>query len=218
MRLLLALIVSTIALGGVAHAQTGAPAATDDRGYIEAVGQSAFGNVTSQNFGAEFGVNLARQLQVFVEAGKTRDVSTKATGAAAQIMAGALAQTASDVGFSVKQPVTFVAAGVRFSLLPPGESKVRPYVMGGVGVAQVKQDVKFTVAGADVTSNLQQYGIVLGTDLSGSFTKPLVEGGGGVAVAVWKQMILDFQLRIGRILADEPITVGRVGLGIGIRF
>jgi len=43
--------------------------------------------------------------------------------------------------------------------------------------------------------------------------------GGGVAVPVWKQLVVDFQVRFGRILAeDEAIIVGRAGLGIGIRF
>jgi opacity protein-like surface antigen len=221
MRLFFALIVGTIALGGVAHAQTGGSAAADDKGYVEGVAQSAFGNVTSQSCGVEAGFTVAPRLQIFVEAGKTRDVSTKAIGAAAQVIAGALAQTQSGVGFSVKQPVTFAAAGIRFSLFPAGESTVRPYLLAGVGAARVTQDVKFFVGGSDVTASLQQdpYQIVLGSDLSGSVTKPMFEVGGGVAVPVWKQLLLDFQVRLGRILAeDEAITVGRAGLGIGIRF
>jgi hypothetical protein len=219
MRLLSALFVSTIALGGVAHAQTGAPAAAADKGYVEAVAQSAFGNVTSQSFGAEAGFALAPQLQIFVEGGKTRDVATKAIGSGAQLIANALADTQSNVGFSVKEPVIFVDAGVRFSLFPPGQSKIRPYVMAGAGVAKVTQDVKFTVGGSDVTSTIQQYGIVLGSDLSGDFTKAMIVFGGGVMVPAWKQLVLDFQFRLGRILAeDEGITLGRVGLGVGVRF
>jgi outer membrane protein with beta-barrel domain len=221
MRLLSALIVSTIALGGVAHAQTGAPAAAADNGYVEAVGQSAFGNVTSQSFGVEAGFTVASQLQVFVEAGKTRDVATTALGSNAQKIAGELAVTQTNVAFSVKEPVTFAAAGVRYSLFPPGDSKARPYLMAGLGIASVTQEVAFTVAGTDVTSTLSQspYFIVLGSDLSGSFTKPMFVFGGGVAYPVWKQLLFDFQFRLGRILAeDEAITVGRVGLGIGVRF
>ncbi len=219
MRPLFALIVSTIALGGVAHAQTGASAATAEKGYVEAVGQSAFGNVTSQSFGVEAGFTLAPQLQVFVEVGKARDVAAKTLGSAAAIIAGALTLTQPDTGFSVKEPVTFVAGGVRYSLFPPGESKVRPYIMAGAGVARVTQDVRFTVGGVDVTSTIQQYGIVLGSDLSGSSTRPMFEFGGGVVYPVWKQLVFDFQFRLGRILAeDEGITLGRAGLGIGIRF
>jgi len=216
MRLVFALLVSTIALGGVAHAQTGA---TADKGYIEAVGQSSFGNVTSQNFGAEVGFTIASHLQVFAEIGKTRDVATTALGSNAQRMAGALIAVDPNTSYSVKEPVTFGAFGLRF--LVPVSGKAQPYVLGGGGIAKVTPEVKFFAGGSDVTANLQQapYYVVLGSDLSGSSTKPMFVGGGGVAYPVWKQLLLDFQVRFGRILAeDEAITVGRAGLGIGIRF
>jgi hypothetical protein len=220
MRSFVVLSAATLTLwGGAAHAQTAAPAATSDRGYVEAVAQSAFGNVTSQSFGGEAGFTLVRQLQVFIEVGKTRDVATTAIGTGAQKIASALADTQNNVGFSVKEPVTFGVAGLRYSLVPPGASKIRPYVMAGAGVANVTQDVKFTVGGSDVTSTIQQYGIVLGSDLSGDFTKAIIVFGGGVMYPAWKQLVLDFQFRLGRILAeDEGITVGRAGLGVGIRF
>jgi len=216
MRLVFALLVSTIALGGVAHAQTGA---TADKGYVEAVGQSSFGNVTSQNFGAEVGFTIAPHLQVFAEIGKTRDVATTALGSNAQRMAGALIAVDPNTSYSVKEPVTFGAIGLRF--LVPVSGKAQPYLLGGGGIAKVTPDVKFFVGGSDVTANLQQapYYLVLGSDLSGSSTKPMFVVGGGVAYPVWKQLLLDFQVRFGRILAeDEAITVGRAGLGIGIRF
>jgi len=216
MRLVFALLVSTIALGGVAHAQTGAAA---DKGYVEAVGQSSFGNVTSQNFGAEVGFTIAPHLQVFAEIGKTRDVATTALGSNAQRMAGALLTVDPNTSYSVKEPVTFGAFGLRF--LVPVSGKAQPYLLGGGGIAKVTPDVKFFVAGSDVTANLQQapYYVVLGSDLSGSSTKPMFVVGGGVAYPVWKQLLLDFQVRFGRILAeDEAITVGRAGLGIGVRF
>src|SRR5437667_10585366 len=117
MRLVFALIVSTIALGGVVHAQTGASAAPADKGYLEAVGQSSFGNVTSQNFGAEVGFTIAPHLQVFAEIGKTRDVATSALGSNAQRMASALTVVDPATSYSVKEPVTFGTFGLRY-LLP----------------------------------------------------------------------------------------------------
>ena len=54
MRLAIGVVAATLALGGVARAQGGAAAAASpEKGYVEAVGQSSFGNVTSQNFGVE---------------------------------------------------------------------------------------------------------------------------------------------------------------------
>jgi hypothetical protein len=115
---------------------------------------------------------------VFVEGGGIRDVATPETGAAAQSIAGSLSQTQSNVTYTVRQPVTFGVGGVKFEV--PTSSVVRPYVLGGFGIANVRQDVSFAVGGTDVTSSLQrQFGVTLGTDLSGSFTKPIVVVVGG---------------------------------------
>ncbi len=216
MRSFVVLTAGMLTVGSVAHAQSAALAT--DSGYVEAVAQSAFGNVTSQSYGAELGVTVYPNLQVFVEAGQTRNVATAAFSAAAQTIAGGLSQTQANVGFSVKEPVTFGAAGLRY-VIPVTGSKVQPYVLAGAGIAKVKQDATFTIGGTDVTSTLQQFNTQLGTDLSGSFTKPIIVFGGGVAYPVWQQLLVDFQFRFGRILAeDEGINVSRVGIGIGVRF
>jgi hypothetical protein len=211
----------TLALGGAAQAQTTAPSTqttAESRGYAEAVAQSAFGNVTSQSYGGEIGVTIMPGVQVFVEGGQTRDVSTTAIGAAAQQIAAYIAQGQGGVTYKAREPVTFGVAGIRY-LIPIAPSKVEPYVMVGGGVAQVKQNVTFAVNGTDVTSNMAQYGVVLGSDLSGKFTKPLVTVGAGVAWPVWQRLVLDFQFRYGRIFAEGGgINVSRAGLGLGVRF
>jgi hypothetical protein len=218
MRLAIGVMAATLALGGVARAQGSAAA---EKGYIEAVGQSAFGNVTSQNFGVEAGVTVMPRLQVFVEAGKTRDVSPKELGQAAQVIAGYLSQTQSNVAFTVKQPATIFAAGLRYSIVPAGGTpgRVRPYVMGGAGIARTSKNVAFTIGGSDVTTTLSQYGVVLGTDLTGDATSTMIVAGGGAMITLYKQLVFDVQLRFGRILAeDQGITLGRVGGGIGFTF
>ncbi len=207
MRALFGVLVTSIALGGVARAQGAAPAApatTPDKGYIEVVGQSATGNVTSQSFGVEAGVTIRPRLHVFVEAGRTNDVSPQALGTAAQRIAGSLAQTLSSVAFTVKEPATFVAAGIRYSLLPPGDSRIQPYVMGGYGLARLQKNVRFSVGGTDVTDNLQQapYYVTLGTDLTGSSSSGMLVAGGGVAVPVLSHLLFDLQFRLGHILRE----------------
>jgi opacity protein-like surface antigen len=134
-------------------------------------------------------------------------------------MAAVVAALDPNTSYSVKEPVTFGALGLRYLLSVSG--KAQPYVLAGGGIAKVTRDVRFFAGGSDVTSNLQQapYYLVLGSDLSGSATKPMFVVGGGVAYPVWKQLVLDFQVRFGRIFAeDEAITVGRAGLGIGLKF
>jgi hypothetical protein len=218
MRSFVALAIGMLALSGVASAQTPAGAHDTDRGYLEGVIQSAFGNVTSQSYGAEIGVTIGPNLQVFVEAGRVRDAATSDIGAAAQTIAGFLSQTQSNVAFRVKEPVTFGVAGIK--IIVPTSGPVRPYVLGGGGLASVTQDVAFTVGGTDVTSNLSsQFGVTLGTDLSGSFTKPMVVAGAGAMWMPASRLVLDLQFRFGRIFAEDGgINVSRAGIGVGVRF
>ncbi len=218
MRSFVALAIAILAFGPAAAAQTPAAAQDADKGYVEAVVQSAFGNVTSQSYGAEIGVAVMPNIQVFVEAGLVRDVSTPSIGAGAQLMAGFLSQTQANVAFRVKEPVTFGVAGVKFVV--PTAGSIRPYVLGGGGLASVKQDVTFTIGGSDVTSNLaSQYGVQLGSDLSGSFTKPMVVAGAGAMWPAWQRLVVDVQFRFGRIFAEDGgINVSRAGIGVGVRF
>jgi opacity protein-like surface antigen len=218
MRLSVVFMLGTLASSGVASAQSAPPPAS--KGYVEGVAQSALSNVTSQSFGGELGVTVMPNVQVFVEAGMVHNVATPDISTSAQQIAGALSQTQTNVLYSVKQPVTFGVAGVKYVV--PMTGKAQPYLMGGGGLAKVKQDVTFTVGGTDVTGNLSQgqYGnITLGSDLSGSFTKPMFVVGGGVAWPVWQQVVIDFQYRYGRIFADDGgISVSRAGIGIGVHF
>jgi opacity protein-like surface antigen len=212
----LAAAAAVLLAGGAAEAQT-APG-DPGKGYAEFVAQSAFGNVTSQNYGAEFGFTVTPTIQVFAEIGHTRNVATAEISASAQTMAGALARTQSNVSYSVEQPLTFGVGGIKY-LLPVSGQKLLPYFMLGFGVAKVNNDVAFSIGGSDVTSNLGQYGIILGTDLSGGYTKPILTFGGGVMYPVWESLVLDFQYRYGHVFAEGgAINSNRAGVGLGFRF
>jgi opacity protein-like surface antigen len=215
MRRSLVLALVLIAAADMARAQSAAPDV--NRGYIEGVAQSAFGNVTSQSYGGEVGATVATNLQVFAEAGQIRNVATPEIGASAQRIASALTELQpAAVTYSVKQPVTFAVGGVRYVI--PSTSLLKPYVLGGFGAARVTNDVKFLIGGADATSTLSQF-VTVGSDLSGEFTKPMLTLGGGVMWPAWQQLVFDFQYRFGRIFAeDQGITANRAGVGIGVRF
>src|SRR5215472_8674397 len=97
-------VLAWAALSGVAAAQT--PTAADEsRGYIEAVAQSAFGNVTSQSFGGELGVTVTPGLQVFVDAGLVRDTTPSSLSASVQLVANDISTKAGGGSYQVKQPV-----------------------------------------------------------------------------------------------------------------
>jgi opacity protein-like surface antigen len=222
-RIAAALAAIVLTIGHRAHAQTRSSTPDpEDRGYVEALAHSAFGNVTSQSYGVEAGGTVWRSaqghdLQIFGEFGNVRDVTTPEISAAAQLVAGALSQVQSSaVTYSVKQPVTFFGGGLRYLVKLP-QAPVRPYVVGGFGLAQVKNDVVFQLGGVDATTALSQF-VTIGTDLSGSETKSMLTLGGGVVWPAWERLIVDFRYRYGRIFTDTPITVSRAGIGIGVRF
>jgi opacity protein-like surface antigen len=202
-------LVGMLALSGAAYAQT-----PDSRGYVEAVAQSAFGDVTSQSFGGEAGYFITPNIGVFVEGGQVRDAAPSALGAAAQKIAAALS-----IGFSVREPVSFFGGGIRYAFT--GYGKLEPYVLGGAGAASVKRDVKFTAGGVDITSSLGSapYYTVLGTDLTGTLTKPMFTAGGGVAYHATSLLRVDLGYRFARIMTDTSGTnVSRAGIGIGVTF
>lgn len=210
-----AVVLAACAFAGTAGAQTAPP--PPNHGYVVGVAQSAFGNVTTQSYGAELGVTVAPNVQVFGEVGQIKTVASTSFTTAASTIAGALAQVQpAAVGFSAKQPVTFFGAGAKY--LIPTTTPVKPYVLGGFGMAKVKNDVVFTLGGADAGSALAQY-VTLGSDLSGDVTKPMLTLGGGVAIPVWQAIVLDLQYRYGRIFTEEQaITTNRAGIGFGVRF
>ena len=110
------------------------------------------------------------------------------------------------------------ATSSRFGF-PLAAGRIEPYLAGGVGAARVKRDVSFTVAGNDVTSTIGQLGVTLGTDLSGSETKPMLTLGGGIAWLAWQHLLVDFQYRYGRVFTSgQSMNVSRAGLGLGVRF
>src|SRR5437868_5252815 len=65
--------------------------------------QSAFGNVTSQAFGLEAAFTVASSIDVFLEAGRAVDAAPASTGQGAQVIAGNLAATQANVGFTVAE-------------------------------------------------------------------------------------------------------------------
>jgi opacity protein-like surface antigen len=216
---LVLLVGMTLGIGGLAQAQTATGAnPPESRGYAEFVAHSAFGNAPSQSYGAEFGFRIATNLQVFAEGGHTSNVAPVTFGADAQTITLYLLQTqGASVSFTAKEPITFGTAGLRY--LIPTNSKVEPYVLGGFGAARVKRNARFLVGGTDMTTSMASLGVVLGTDLSGSSTKPMLTLGGGMAWPLWQAVTIDFQYRFGRIFdSGRGISTHRAGAGLGVRF
>jgi len=214
MKIAIAAALVWMAFAGAASAQSpgGTASTRPSKGYVEVVAQSAFGNVTSQSFGGEIGVNIRPALQLFVEAGLIRDTASASLGASAQRIAAGIGAVAGSADFRVRQPVTFGVAGVKY--LVPASGRVEPYVLVGGGVASVTRDVTFSTPAGDVT----QFATI-GGDLSGSATNGMLSVGVGLGLPVWQRLIVDLQYRYGRIFTPgEALNASRGGVGIGVRF
>jgi opacity protein-like surface antigen len=213
-----ALAVTLILCLGAARASAQAtpPQSTPaSSGYVEFVANSTFGNVTSQAYGGEIGYRVWNEAQLYVEGGVVRNAATSSLSNAAQTIAGALGQLQpAAVSYSVKQPVSYFSAGIRYPLSM--QAKVIPYVIAGFGLARVKKDVSFQIASSEP---ITQY-VTLGEDLNGSENSPLLNVGAGIAWPAWGQhLVIDFQFRVMRVFAeDEGMNIGRGGVGVGFRF
>ena len=210
-----AAVIVWMSLATAAYAQTAArPASsTTDTGYAEFFAQSAFGNVTSQAYGAEVGFSVKPALQVFGEFGWVRNTAGDALSASAQTIASGIAAAAGNASYEVRQPVTFGTGGVRYSV-PVEQSRFLPYVLAGLGVAAVKKDVTFSTTAGDVS----QFATI-GTDLSGTETKAMISLGAGVGFPVGDMVIIDVQYRYGHVFtSDQGLNINRAGVGLGVRF
>jgi hypothetical protein len=211
-------IVGVMALAGcaLAHPAT-AQLVEPGNGYVAVVVQAAMGDVTSRHLGGEVGYTITPRVQVIGEVGRSGDLTTAARMAAAQTIAVSLvdAQPA-PVSFTVVQPVTFGAAGVKY-LVPVGGALIQPYILGELGIAKATSTAHFYAGGTDVTSSLQQYLIQLGTDVQGSITSAVVQVGAGATLPLGPRLFLDGQARYGHMMSVS-IDMLRVGVGVGVKF
>jgi hypothetical protein len=212
-------LVSIVAGASPAFAQS-------ERAYVDAVGGLAMTPGTrSGDVIGEAGVRIAPRLFVFGDIGQFHNLEpsvfqpsvdqTVATLSAAQ----GLATTG-----TARASALFSIGGLRYE--PPMNSRVSPYVFGGVGVARLQPSAQFTYmsgplagvtpsAGQDVTSQLVSQGFFTQPAATTSF---MFSMGGGVNVPVAPHLSLDAGYRYARVSADTPVNAQSVTLGFGYRF
>ena len=202
---------------GVGAPSARAQTAADPKMYVEVNFGPTLGHKSDTFVGGEAGYHVTPALDVILEASHMGNVATTDLDDRAAIIANFLGGTA-----STSFKVTMGAVGLRynFDLTSP---RVRPYVLAGVGIANVKTEVAFAVNGA--TIDPVSRGVQLGGDLSGSHNKTILVFGFGVNVPFKTRYFADLGYRYGQILAktdnfetDKSIPTQRVVLGAGIRF
>jgi opacity protein-like surface antigen len=203
---------------GTAHGQT-AGAVGPDRGYVQFTVGPTFGHKSSASIGGEAGYTLNDALQVFLEGGRMGNVATTDVDNRAQIIGNAIGASVSTV-----QRAAYFDIGAKYRFLKEF-GKWRPYALLGVGAAGVKTTADFAVNGNDVTGQLDQLGVLLGRDLSGTTTKVFLTVGAGASMPLGKRYLVDLSYRYGRIFPktsqidnDQGINTQRAQAGIGIRF
>ena len=212
MKIGFAVLVASVALSGAAYAQVPSASATPEpKAFMAGFAQAAFGNTSSQSYGAEVGYTIRPGLEVVADGGFVNNTASSTFTANAQLLATGVARVAGSANYSAKQPLAFGQLNVRYTL--PTAMRIRPYITVGGGMARVKKDTTFSTPAGPISNYL-----TLGSDMSGTETKAMVSAGAGIAVPVGRVLYLDLQYRFGRVFADEAINVNRAGVGLGVRF
>jgi opacity protein-like surface antigen len=201
---------------GVSSVQAQVLPADDSKMYVELNVGPTLGHKSDKFFGVEGGYRLTGDLDVFAEFTHMGNVATTDLDNRAALIANFLGGTAT-TAFKVNAGVV----GLKYNLtISP---MVHPYVLAGVGIANVKTEVEFNVGGSTIDPAAN--GVQLGGDLSGSANKTILVFGFGVRVPFKTRFFGDLGYRYGQIFAktdnfenDTSIPTQRVILGVGVKF
>lgn len=217
-------VLAALAIAGVlpsdAAAQTAAPASSSlfaGRLSIGAiVGAAAVQNVGG-SFGGEISYTVTDAIDIFGEGAMFQDVVTRRrldrVPTITNFLQSSQGKTATG---TLTAPAGYGGGGVRVTLMQ-GRS-LRPYVAFAAGSARIALTPAFTLGGTDVTASLSQYGIALGSDLTGDISAAAFGGGGGVRINK-PRFYIDGGVRLTSIRTpDQPTNVLRGELRAGLRF
>jgi hypothetical protein len=170
-------------------------------------------------FGGEVNFAASDTVEIFGEGAWMQDVITRRrldhVGAITSYLQTSQGKTATG---TLTAPAGYAGGGARIMLVQGPPSRIKPYVAISVGVAHVAITPAFTLGGVDITTSLSQYGVQLGSDLTGEETVAAFGGGAGVRTVRGK-IYIDGGFRILSIrAADQPITVSRIAATVGYRF
>jgi len=197
-----------------------------ERGYVEgAAGFATSPDTTSGDVLGQVGVRIAPHLLVFGDFGQFRNLQPSTIQPSVDL---ATATLAADQGVTVvgtgRVPASYAIGGLRFEI--PTNSRVTPYVLGGVGFARLTPTAQFTyssgtlagvtpTAGNDVTDQVVSMGDFTQPAATTAFTFSL---GGGVAIPVAHHWTADVGYRFSRVSADTPLNAQGMTFGVGYRF
>lgn len=210
-------LIGSLALVARSHAQTPVVGADAYKFFAAFDAAATFGHKSSGAFGGEVGMpHVMGPLGVSFEFGQMKNVGTEDLDARAQLIANAVGATA-----SASYKANYFDVAARYA--PTMGWKAQPYVLFGVGIAQVRAETALAVNGNTVPP--ESLGVQFGTDLNGTVKKPLIVFGGGAMYPLTERVFVDGSFRYGRILPktsetenDKGINTARAQIGVGFRF
>jgi hypothetical protein len=199
-------------LSGVSSVQAQVLPADDSKVYAVLNAGPTLGHKSDKFFGVEGGYRLTSDFDIFAEFTHMGNVATSDLDERAAILADFLGGTAT--------PAFKVERLRDRRQQPRAVAQVHPYVLAGVGVANVKTEVEFNVGGSTIDPPPT---VQLGGDLSGSVNKTMLVFGFGVHLPFKTRFFGDLGYRYGQILAntdnfetDTSIPTQRVIFGVGV--
>ncbi len=165
--------------------------------------------------GAEAGIRLWRNLDGVVDVFWTPNIATRRQLDGVDRLVEVL-RASGDASGRLKAPVIYTGVGARWVFENSG--RFRPYVLFTIGSARIEKKASFSVNGSDVSGSLPTYGITLGQDLAGTYSRLGTEGGVGILMG-YGTWYFDAGARLLSVDAlDQRTNVARVVLGGGYRF
>lgn len=209
-------LLGTLCAGAAfAQSPTAAPS-PDSRYYLEFTFGPTLGHKSDKSVGVEGAMRVGNELDGFFEGGHIGNAATTDFEQRGQKIASSLGASLSSV-----EKVNYFDVGLRYRV-PMTSPKVHPYILLGVGIAQVSTETNFAINGSPVGPDV----VAIGTDLSGSFKRPFIMFGFGAHLTFATRFFGDLSYRFGRASgetdgADEVLAgvpTQRVQFGVGVHF
>ena len=118
--------------------------------------------------------------------------------------------------------MVIVSNNIRIAV-PTRSTRLEPYFVAGGGIASVRETADYVYPLYDPRVLAARLGSPVGGDI---YSYPISQSsvdmsltiGGGVSVRAFRQMSVDADLRMFRLLGQEDRNVGRFGVGVRYRF
>jgi hypothetical protein len=214
-----AIVVACLVSARPAAAQvsSNSPPSPDEGWFLMMVAGAGSVHRAAALVGGELGYRVSERIEIFGQGIGMQNVATKEqVDQASQIGTFLHLSQGGTVTSAIDAPAWYVGGALRIMLGSNG--RVRPFVVAGAGAARLTLQPSFTLSGADVTASLPQYGVTVGSDLTGTFTEPAFDGGGGVRIILGRHWI-DGDVRVITIrTSGQPTNVLRTAMSYGFAF